>query len=64
MRSETLPQIISIKTACEVLDVSRMTINRYIKNGDLEAKKLGKKKNSPVRIVKLSIVEFLNRKAC
>ena len=42
--------LLTYREACELLKVSRWTLHRWIKQGKIRALKLGKSKNSPVRI--------------
>lgn len=55
MGLDNLPEIMTIEQLAEALQVSRSTINRAIKSGDLKVFKIGKS----VRIEKESVVEWV-----
>lgn len=55
MGLDNLPEIMTIEQLAEALHVSRSTINRAIKAGDLKAFKIGKS----VRIEKESVIEWV-----
>ena len=58
-QQDTDEQFLTIAEACALAKVSRWTMARWIKNGDIRAVKLGKAKSSPVRIYAASLYAFL-----
>ena len=52
-------ELLTMAEACAKAKVSRWTMARWIKNGDIRALKLGKAKSSPVRINKGSLLAYL-----
>ena len=52
-------ELLTMAEACAKAKVSRWTMARWIKNGDIRAVKLGKAKSSPVRIYAASLYAFL-----
>lgn len=48
--------------ACGRLDISPPTLSKHIRNGDLDAIKLGDARNSPVRVLLASIEAYEERR--
>jgi excisionase family DNA binding protein len=55
-------ETVTASEAMEILGVSRTTISRLVKRGDLEAYKLTPARNSPLRIYKDSVEELLEER--
>ena len=47
--------LLTVKDACEILQISRTTLVNYLKNGELKGVKLGKK-----RVWRRDLEEFVN----
>ena len=52
---------LTMAQAAKRLGVSAKTIQRRIEAGEIKAFKLGDSKNSPVRILEESLIEYVNR---
>ena len=58
MVGERKMKIYSIFEICELLSISRKTINKYIASGELKAIRLG----NQIRVSEVSLMEFLEHK--
>jgi len=58
MVGEIKMKIYSIFEICELLSISRKTINKYITSGELKAIRLG----NQIRVSEISLMEFLEYK--
>ena len=56
---ERRPKFTPMKKACEIAHVSRWTMRRWIKSGDVRAIKIGNAKSSRVMIDEASLYDFL-----
>jgi excisionase family DNA binding protein len=54
--------VITTDEAMEILGLSRSTVTRLIKDGELKARRLTPRRNSPYRIYRSSIEDFLRRR--
>ena len=52
-------ELLTMKRACEITQLSRWTISKLIKRGLIRAVKLGSAKSSPVRIYEDSLRSYL-----
>lgn len=56
----SIEKLISIKEAMEILKVSRSKVYSLIKEGKIETIKMGDKKQSAIRIKKVSLEKYIN----
>ena len=60
MDLDRLPQLLTIREACELFRVGRRTIWTWEKAGRLKRHKIGSSQTSPVRFTRESVLALLN----